>query len=73
MIIRKTTKCPNSGNTRTKIWNKLLFSNKLLYDYGFELIENRTIGVKENHLLASVPYEYGQSLGYSYYYKNYLK
>jgi len=74
MIIRHTTTCPITGNKRTKIWNETLFTNKLLYDYGFEWMESRTIGFKDKTpLLVSVAKEYEDSLGYHLYYINYLK
>jgi hypothetical protein len=74
MIIRHTTACPITGNKRTKIWNKTIFKSKLLYDYGFEWIEFRTIGIKRGGgFLASVTKECGDSLGCHLYYVNYLK
>ena len=73
MIIRKTTKCPISGDYRTKIWKKTCFSKTLLYDYGLEWKEIRTIGFRENHdFNCSVALPFGQLVGKKLYYKNYL-
>lgn len=74
MVIRQTLSCPITGNKRTKIWKKTFFRKKLLYDYGFELLEQRTIGLKETYLGApSVMKEYGDFIGYAYFYQNYIK
>lgn len=73
MIIRVTTNCPITGNTRTRIYKRTcFFRDKLLYDYGLEETECRTIGSKEPELgLPSVAKEYGD-ITYQYLYKNYL-
>lgn len=71
-IIRITLNCPITGSKRTTIYKKNCFGKKLLYDYGFELTEFRTIGLREPHLgPPSVAKLYGDST-YKYIYINYL-
>ncbi len=66
-IIRKTTYCPITGSSLTKVYKKTCFRYKIIIQYRMVLTEKRTIGFKESYLgLPSVAEAYGKVLGFTY-------